>query len=266
MKHDIVGQIYSTSDYSIFKRLEGNRQVLDYRKNTIIQSIKDRGWIRNPIVVNEKYQIIDGQGREEALEELKMPVEFVIAEGANINDCIALNIRQSNWKLIDYIKCYADIGNKTYQLLYSIINKYKDKLNVETILNVSSKYTGSDNKNSGKRVHHGTFVFITDDRERLTELLDYTAEVSKIIGIGRGRIRTWSSAIKFAFLSDSINHMLLLEKLQKYSAQIVASTTVPQALTCFEKIYNYQMLRKNKVFFLPEYEKYLIANKNKEAT
>lgn len=89
-----VGAIYSSQEYSEFKKLNGNRSVLEQRKNMIIASIQERGWIRNPIVVNEKMEIIDGQGRFEALKKLNMPVEYVVAKGATISDCIALNIKQ----------------------------------------------------------------------------------------------------------------------------------------------------------------------------
>ena len=73
-----VGTVYSTTDYDSFAKLEGNRDVLQSRKNIIKESIEERGWIRNPVVVNEKMQIIDGQGRFEALKELGMPIEYVI--------------------------------------------------------------------------------------------------------------------------------------------------------------------------------------------
>lgn len=89
-----VGAIYSSEDYSVFRKLNGNRSVLEQRKNMIMASITERGWIRNPVVVNEKMEIIDGQGRFEALKELGLPIEYVVAKGASISDCIALNIKQ----------------------------------------------------------------------------------------------------------------------------------------------------------------------------
>ena len=43
-----VGFIYETRDYEAFKKLNGNRSVLDRRKKLLVESIKARGWIRNP--------------------------------------------------------------------------------------------------------------------------------------------------------------------------------------------------------------------------
>lgn len=55
-----IGIVYEESDYSVFKPLLGNRIVDDFRKSKIKSSINKVGWIKNPIVVNEKLQVIDG--------------------------------------------------------------------------------------------------------------------------------------------------------------------------------------------------------------
>lgn len=112
-KGEVFGCVYSTNDYDIFKHLKGNR-ILDDRKNYIISSIKENGWVTNPIIVNKDMEIINGQHRYAALKALNMPIQYIIAENANIHDCIALNIKQQNWKLVDYIRCYADMGNDDY--------------------------------------------------------------------------------------------------------------------------------------------------------
>ena len=82
----ITGNVYQTRDYSKFMRLEGNREVVSKRVVKITKSIQQNGYILNPIVVNEKMQVIDGQGRLEALKGLKMPIDYVIAEGAGLNE------------------------------------------------------------------------------------------------------------------------------------------------------------------------------------
>lgn len=61
----IFAQVYEEKDYSKFKRLENNRDVTESRKEKLKASIAS-GEILNPIIVNEKMEIIDGQGRYEA--------------------------------------------------------------------------------------------------------------------------------------------------------------------------------------------------------
>lgn len=109
-----VGEIYQTENYSIFKRLSGNRGVEDSRVLSILKSIQNVGYIKNPIIVNEKYEVIDGQGRLEACKRLGLPVYYSIAEGAGIEECIAMNINQKNWKVEDYINSYGELGINSY--------------------------------------------------------------------------------------------------------------------------------------------------------
>ena len=116
--------VYTTRDYSIFKRLVGNRDIPESRISKIVDSIQKIGWVHNPIIVNEKMEVIDGQGRLTALQRLKMPVEYVIAPGAGNKECIYMNMNMVNWKLPDFIKSYAEQGNENYQRLLSLMEKY----------------------------------------------------------------------------------------------------------------------------------------------
>ena len=116
--------VYVTKDYSIFKRLVGNRDIPESRISKIVESIQTIGWIHNPIIVNEKMEVIDGQGRLTALQRLKMPVEYIIAEGAGNKECIYMNMNMVNWKLPDFIKSYAEQGNENYQRLLSLMQRY----------------------------------------------------------------------------------------------------------------------------------------------
>ena len=116
--------VYVTRDYSIFKRLIGNRDIPESRISKIVESIQTIGWVHNPIIVNEKMEVIDGQGRLTALQRLKMPIEYIIAEGAGNKECIYMNMNMVNWKLPDFIKSYAEQGNENYQRLLSLMQRY----------------------------------------------------------------------------------------------------------------------------------------------
>lgn len=83
--------VYKTSDYTIFSFMEDNRVVNADIVRKIKEKIQEFGWIREPILVNEKLQIIDGQHRFTALKELGFPVEFIIDEGIGVKECRAIN-------------------------------------------------------------------------------------------------------------------------------------------------------------------------------
>lgn len=247
-----VAAVYSTKDYSKFKKLNGNREVLEKRVELILGSIKERGWIRNPIVVNEWMEIIDGQGRFEALQRLGLPVEYVIAKGATIDDCISLNIRQTNWKSVDYVKCYADMGNKDYVTLLSLYGKYKNLTDTAIATIAGSYYT--DGAKGGKAIRDGSFKIA--DRENLFECLYFVDRCMDIIGKSNGRTRNWVGIFKMVYYSAEIPNERFLERLAANRVHIVSCNNFKQALECAEKAYNYGS-RKKKVYFVPEWDAYL---------
>ncbi len=251
-----VGSVYQTVDYSIFKKLHGNRDVLESRKMVLVKSIKERGWIRNPIVINENMEIIDGQGRFEALQELGMPVEYVVSRGATIDDCIALNIKQGNWKNTDYVKCYADMGNEHYKLLFSLYGRYKHLS--DTCVNTIAGKLVADGTGATSEIKEGKFKIYK--RETLYKRLDFADKFMSFIGDGCGRARGWCAVLKFVYECENINCDVLLQRMQKHKALIVPCTTTKQVLDCIEKVYNYG--NKNKVYFVLEWDKY-IRNKRK---
>ena len=84
--------MFRTTDYDSFKRVLGNRKVLEDRVSKILASFDKIGYIPVPIIVNEKYEVIDGQGRLEACKRRGLPVNFIIRPGLKIEDCIVMNI------------------------------------------------------------------------------------------------------------------------------------------------------------------------------
>ena len=244
-----VCDVYSTSEYTMFKKLHGNREILESRKRLLMNSIKEHGWIRNPIVVNENMEVIDGQGRLEALSELGLPVEYVIAEGATIQDCISLNIKQANWRSEDYVKCYADMGYEDYILLHSLYGKYPYLPNI-CINTLAGPYV-ADGSSDGAALKEGRFII--PDKEKVYDICSFANDCLSIIGGGNGRMRNWAAVLKMVFWCDKIPNDIFLDRLEKNRMFITPCVNIKQVLECLEKVYNYQS-RKNKVYFVPEWD------------
>ena len=121
-------EIKVTNEYDKFKKLKGNRAVTEKRKEKIKNSILKVGYITSPILVNDKYEIIDGQGRFEALKELQLPIEYIIQDNIGITECVAMNIHQTNWSLLDYIQSYADKGIQSYQYIVDLMKEFNIKI------------------------------------------------------------------------------------------------------------------------------------------
>lgn len=122
--NNATGKIYVTTNYDTFRALTGNRDVTTMHKNEIVRSIKKSGYFSNPIMVNERMEVIDGQHRLAALKELGLPVEYIIVRGAGAKDAPLLNTASRNWNTKNYIKSYADQGNGNYKLLQILIQAH----------------------------------------------------------------------------------------------------------------------------------------------
>lgn len=217
----------------------------------IKESIIENGWIRNPIVVNEKFEIIDGQGRFEALRELGLPIEYVVAPGADVRTCAALNVRQRNWSSLDFVKCYAEMEIGDYPLLLETIEAF-DELTFETVV-VLIGGEGVGSKNKKRSIAEGEF-FIANP-EKLDELLFWAQRFFRIIKKEHGRKGFFAMAARFIFEWPGIDPERMIAKMEKYPELLSPCANMKMILEMLEKIYNYNS-RTERVFFLPEYQKW----------
>ena len=89
-----------TRNYDRFKFVESNRDINDNNVNKIEQSILEIG-IQVPIVVNDKYEIIEGQHRFIALRRNKLVVPYIISTSAS-EKYIARLQESKKWNAIDF--------------------------------------------------------------------------------------------------------------------------------------------------------------------
>lgn len=100
-----IAKIFETTYYDKFKILEGNRPINHVKM--LIVSIQEIGMLMRPVLVNEKFEIIDGQGTFSACKFLQRPVPYVIQPGLTIKECRYLNRYQTKWSVNDFINSYA---------------------------------------------------------------------------------------------------------------------------------------------------------------
>lgn len=108
--------IRSTKDYKSFKILPQNRVVSESHVTKLTRVFRDQpdALRYRPVLVNEKMEVIDGQHRLTAMQELGYPVYYQVGKGLTIADTQQMNAHQRNWTPYDYAKSYADGGNPEY--------------------------------------------------------------------------------------------------------------------------------------------------------
>ena len=247
MEKDVLKayDVYTTRDYSIFKRLVGNRDIPESRISKIIASIQEIGWVHNPIIVNEKMEIIDGQGRFTALKRLKMPVEYVISPGAGNKECIFMNMNMVNWKLPDFIKSYAEQGNENYKRLLSLMEKYAGGN-----LDIISTAVYRVSKSKHRDIKQGILQLTEEQYEAAIPRLEYIKPLLERIDEKKlpGSIVTLMQTLIYYYDYPEVDKERLAYGVEKYiynSTPWVLNTDCEREV---ENAYNYGLKFEKKIF------------------
>lgn len=175
----VSGLIFSTTDYDIFNFLTGNRTINANNVKKLKESISENGYKKSqPIIVNQDFEIIDGQHRFTACEELKLPIYFTIEreDEDSIKLTQDLNKNQKNWGLIDYIKSYADRG---YQDYINLLNFVEDRnLNMTTVMVLAWRDRGQAIRN---KIMQGKIEFTVYEENRVDEIINRLKEIKEKI-------------------------------------------------------------------------------------
>lgn len=251
-KHEIVGNIYKTEDYSIFKRLEGNRDVLSRRVLKIKKNIETHGYILNPIIVNENNEIIDGQGRFEALKELSMPIYYVIARGASLEDCVALNAGTTGWTTRDYIDSWCEQDNINYIRLNTIIEEYK-KLPLQLAIMITTGRASIPQDS----IKNGSLVISEEQIKEAKKDLDLALKAHPYISRIRGTNLFHYYALIFAAKTGADKKRLIdvISRSDLFPAQNVRT-----ALDKLSDLYNKGLKNlENRIYLYPKYEALMLS-------
>lgn len=245
MEKDVAYEVYTTRDYSIFKRLIGNRDIPESRISKIVASIQEIGWVHNPIIVNEKMEVIDGQGRLTALQRLKMPVEYIIAPGAGNKECIHMNMDMVNWKLPDFIKSYAELGNENYQRLLSLMEKYANGN-----LDIISTAVYRVSKSKHRDIKQGILQLTEEQYKAAIPRLEFIKPLLERLDEKKlpGSIVTLMQTAIYYFDYEEVDKERLSYSIEKYiynAAPWVLNTDCEREV---ENAYNYGMKLEKKIF------------------
>lgn len=246
-----IPEIHVTTDYSMFSLLDANRDVAHKRK--IMDSIRKIGLVPAPIICNEKMEVIDGQGRLCACKEFDLPVYYIIVPGLGIEHCVGMNIGQTNWSILDYIKSYAAQGNQNYCRLLRLMERHPALGYKIIIASSTNTVQGGDNDtiklgnlkiDSSQIPHADMLCGWLDD--------NFVSLKNKI----KGRFEYLCFALIFSHEHLGVNVSRLTDTVKDYAYEFSPIATVKDALLQIERFYN-KNLSKQKVYFVTEYDKYL---------
>lgn len=242
--------VKETKNYGMFKRLEGNRDVKCVKK--IMDSIEKVGYIPNPIIVNEKMEIIDGQNRLEALKTLNLPIYYIIHKGIGIEEARSLNLGRTNWKPLDYVRSYAEEGRKSYKLIMQLIEDYPS-FKFQEIVGIATNNIIT----SGwilKKVEEGTLELTDKEFLDAKKKLDIMSEMSDALNRIVGTRRLYITAIAWCFNIKGVNKSRLAKVITEKYPLLRPVCETDMFLKDLSDIYNKGLEKSKQMFFDFEYK------------
>lgn len=137
-------KIYITKDYSIFKYVVGNRDIVNKHVKDLSGHIENRD-LNIPIIVNEHMEVCDGQHRLEAYKALSLPVHYIVKEGLTLGDIRKLNSVNRKWTMHEYMMSHCKLESKHYLTLEWFVRTYEFSVSDSiAMLNGKGYYSGFD--------------------------------------------------------------------------------------------------------------------------
>lgn len=212
----------------------GNRAVNKLRVQHIAKSMALHPEIfpLRPILVNDKFEIIDGQHRYNAAKMLGIPVWYEVAEDIGQEQALIINQNQQTWNVMDYAKAYAYAGNDDYKEFIRVVKEHPH-VPKHIIIN----YIGGNNKNNMRRFRAGEFKAVTLLVGKV--FLDYLEDVAEYAP--KIHLQTPARAMFTVFQTDGYDHDRFLAKLAIAPQNMLKTYgRVEDVLRSVEDIYNWK--------------------------
>lgn len=245
----VIACVYESYDYDSFKRLSDNRDVTAPRVGKLIASMTEK-YILNPIITNEKKEIADGQGRFEARKKMKLPIHYIVAEGATSEDCRRMNKYNTKWTVLDFAKSYAKMGKPAYVRLLEICKETAKPIStILRLCNHASKANAKERDYIMNRFERGELEFSPDDAHIAANVIEKAKEISDALQFSGRTNEAFIVGVKVITETNGYNHNRMLTNCKKCRPTYSQMSRLGDQLVEFERIYNKGARVSNKLFF-----------------
>lgn len=234
-------KVLETRDYDKFQFLVPNREQSRGHVENLKAAFEEVGNLTRvqPILVNEKWEIIDGQHRFTAAKELEQPIFYTVHPGLGIHEARSMNILHRGWTIDDYAQSYAKSGNKNYQKYLQLKEDYgfNNSITMTYIEGITGRQRLFKDFRDGE--------FVVKDEAAAAERLEKLSEAVEKLPLLHNR------TIALAFLrimqAEDYNHATMLKKLDKYGYKLRKVDELEANLRQLEDLYNHNVAVANRV-------------------
>lgn len=233
-----IASIMATRKYDMFRFLDGNRDVKHFKK--LVKSLVAIGILYQPVLVNENYEIVEGQGRFLAMQELNLPVLYVVQKGIGIKECRFLNSCSTNWGIKDHVHSYANGSDKREAYIYlEQLQREFPQFGIRIIYSAASSKPIGMGGGISQNLKSGEIEISESDYERGRKVLAYLDRFSPYLKTLTGRVECMQKALIFCYNNETVDNEYLLEKVTKYYQRIQSIVTEKESIEKLEMVYNF---------------------------
>lgn len=250
-KEQEVNKVYKTSNLSMFKQIDGNRIPNLQHVKRLADSIRVYGMKCNPILVNERMEVIDGQHRLMAAKEAESFVYYIIVNGYDLKEVHTLNLNQKNWTKKDFMEGYANMGIESYIKLKKFIEKNEDFGFNDCIALCQNIGTGNSRtltgQNKGNRLDGNAQIFEqgTWKTGDINKAQDMANKIRMINAYYSGYNRTSFVGTMIVLLNnEKFDFNEFMHKVRLQPTALIDCANRDQYRTLIEDIYNYKSRNK----------------------
>lgn len=234
--------IQVTTNYDAFHIMDANREANRGHIEALKAAFEEMGNLTRvqPILVNNRMEIIDGQHRFIACQELDQPIYYTQVEGLGIADARSINILHRKWEMGDYARSYALSGDANYQRFLRLVEESGFSNSV-----VLYAATAGREKGAFKNFRQGNFTLSPERAQETQARLDSlsgVAEISPLANTG-----TFALAYLQALNNENFDESTFLTRLERNPHLLVRQPGVPEYLRNIEEIFNYHVQVENRV-------------------
>lgn len=236
-----MGQIHRTRDYDMFSLISGNRDV---KKLGILESeISRKNMLPAfPIIVNTRYEVLDGQHRLAVAKRLGLEVSYIVDDSIKLQDIpLAANCVRK-WNMEDHLKHYATRGNKNYVELQRLLSEFPFAT-VALVLHIVPR-AGFGQREQWFQSGEFSSAGLDHVRKTLAQCARYANVVYRDGYRKRVFICTMSRLVKM----DWFDGERLFKKISGFPSLFVPCVDVQQCVEMLERIYNYRAQHRVSFF------------------
>ena len=242
--------VYSTKDYNVFQRLQGNRNLSPKQVKRLEKLIeKEPEFTKtDPIKVNEKMEVIDGQHRIEAFKNYEVksgdafPVFYVITEGARLKHARSLNSGSKSWVPKDFALAYATEGNKNYQIFLDFSAEYPIGYHALATFLHGAQIKTNDFRDG---------VFEVGDEKKARKQLNQLEELLPMYP--NSQTRSFALSMHRLMQNPRYDQKRMAEQMSKYKKDLISIPLRTSEITpALNMIYNLGVKKEDKVDLLTD--------------